>query len=110
MTRHSARCWALWLGVLLAAALPLLAPIRPPAYSPGLICSWRVPVRGIVSSSRRNYLDSPSPCIMRRSQRVDLGYDFRALALQHGKPGHEFRNSGIHLRHREDWHALEQQP
>ena len=35
ITRHSARYWSLWLGVLLAAALPLLAPIRPPAYSLG---------------------------------------------------------------------------
>jgi hypothetical protein len=40
MTRHSARCLALWLGVLLAAALPLVVPIRPPAHSLGPIYSF----------------------------------------------------------------------
>jgi hypothetical protein len=39
MTRHSAGCWALWLSVLLAAALPLVVAIRPPAYSLGPIYS-----------------------------------------------------------------------
>lgn len=36
-TRRSASCWALWLGFLLAAALPVLAPLRPPADIAGLI-------------------------------------------------------------------------
>jgi hypothetical protein len=36
MTRHGARCWALWLGVLLAAALSLAVP----AYSLGPIYSF----------------------------------------------------------------------
>lgn len=35
MTRHGALPWALWLGLLLAAA-PLLAPVRPPADPAGL--------------------------------------------------------------------------
>jgi predicted transglutaminase-like cysteine proteinase len=35
ITRHSPSCWALWLGLLVAAALPLLGPQPQPAHFPG---------------------------------------------------------------------------
>ena len=35
IARHSASCWALWLGLLVAAALPLLGPLPSPSYFPG---------------------------------------------------------------------------
>jgi hypothetical protein len=49
MTRHSARCWALPLGVLLAAALLLMVPIRPPAYSLAPIYSFDANAVGPIS-------------------------------------------------------------
>ena len=50
-------------------------------------------------------LCSRGPLTLHRSQSVDLGYDLRALALQRGKPSHEFSNSGVRLLHREDSRA-----
>lgn len=45
----------------------------------------------------------PSLCTLRRSQSVDLGYDLLALAFQRSEPRQEFSNSGVYLRHREEW-------
>jgi hypothetical protein len=87
-----------------------LSGAEKPAKQSNLLFDWRIPVRGIACSSRRNHLNSRSPLILHRSQRVDLGHDLRALALQRGQPGHKFRNSAIRLRHRENWHASDNNP
>jgi predicted transglutaminase-like cysteine proteinase len=82
--RHGAQYWALGLGLLLAAALPLLAPSRPPAFTTGSIPSFdssKIKAASFIEDdSTKTATPEPEPAVKTAEQTTPLfGMDTEPL-------------------------------